>query len=100
MHEAIAKANVVKTSPRLRSVINIRDKHLAHSLAQTASERNGAVDPMRYGDGPCLLKETIKIVDGLHIGINGEGFQWEDAREMARRDAEALWKSCTFAVAD
>lgn len=100
LENAIAQAKSVAASPRLRSVLNIRHKHLAHSLTETSLERKGSVHPMNYGDERWLFEETLEIVDCLHIGINGAAFMWKDARRIARRNAEALWKSCTFTVTD
>jgi hypothetical protein len=94
----IAKARAVEASPRLVSLLNIRHKRLAHSLISTSYERKGTVDPLKYGDERWLFEETLAIVDGLHITINGAGFMWDDARQMARRNAAALWKNCTFNV--
>ena len=96
--DAMAKARCVIGSPELRSVLNIRHKYLAHSLTQTRLERKASVHPIKYGDEAWLFEETLKIVDGLHIGINGAGFAWDSARQIARRNAEALWNSCTFTV--
>jgi hypothetical protein len=98
LNNAIAKTKRVKASPRLESVLNIRHKHLAHSLTETNLERKGTVHPMKYGDEAWLFEETLTIVDGLNIGINGAGFAWDHALQIARRNAEALWKSCTFTV--
>jgi hypothetical protein len=38
---AIAQARVISGSPRLGSIMNIRDKHLAHSLEKTRREKHG-----------------------------------------------------------
>lgn len=100
LQAAIASAKTVMASPRLQAVLNLRHKHLAHSLSQTSLERKGTVHPMKYGDEQWLFEETLRIVDGLHISINGAAFMWDDARRIARRNAESLWKSCTFTVTE
>jgi AbiU2 len=100
LNMAIAKAKSVFASPKLCSVLNIRHKHIAHSLTETSLERKGSVHPMKYGDEQWLFEQTLQIVDDLHIGINGASFMWGDAIRIARRNAESLWKSCTFAVAE
>jgi hypothetical protein len=100
LDNAIAQAKSVIASPRLRSVLNIRHKHLAPSLTETREERKGFVHPMKYGDERWLFEETLNIVRDLHVGINGAAFNWEGARRIARRNAEALWKFCTFTVSD
>lgn len=98
--DATAKARSVTTSPRLQSVLNMRHKHLAHSLSATHLERKEYVTTMRCGDESWLLEETIAVVDGLSVGINGAAFPWEEARLNARRNAKALWNFCTFKVDD
>jgi hypothetical protein len=100
LDDAIAKAKSVIESPMLASVLNIRNKHLAQSLAQTRLEQKESVRPMTYGDESWLFEETVEIVDGLHTGINGIAMQWNDARQIARKNAEALWNSCTFTITD
>jgi hypothetical protein len=99
LNDAITKAKSVLNSPRLVSVLNVRHKHLAHSLTSTSYERKGTVDPMKYGDERWLFEETLAIVHGLHLAINGASFMWDDARQMAQRNAAALWNNCTFNIA-
>lgn len=59
LENAIAQAKSVAASPRLRSVLNIRHKHLVHSLTETSLERKGSVHPMNYGDEPCTLASMV-----------------------------------------
>jgi AbiU2 len=55
--QAIADAGAVLMSPQLASIMNIRDKHLAHSLETTRREKEGPVQPLKHGDG------TVECVD-------------------------------------
>ena len=71
LKEAIAAARVTSNSEKLRAVRNLRDKSLAHLLEQTREEIQRTVMPVKYGDERDLINETIKIVDGLMLGILG-----------------------------
>jgi hypothetical protein len=95
---ALTRAKDVMASPRQKAVMNLRHKHLAHSLTETSFERMGFSRPMKNGDERWLLEETIAVVDALHVAVNGSSFAWEQAREHARRYAHALWDGCAFAV--
>ena len=94
----ISRAKSVMSSPRQIAVMNIRHKHLAHSLGETESERKGLARPMKWGDEKWLLEETIAVVDGLHLAINSSSFAWDQAREHAKRYAHALWDGCRFDI--
>ncbi len=39
--------------------MNLRHKHLAHSLTQTQAEKHGPVPPMKYGDETSLLEASF-----------------------------------------
>jgi HEPN superfamily AbiU2-like protein len=55
------------SSPRLASIMNIRDKHIAHSLEATHREKKeGPVQPMKYGDETKLLNASIPILERLY----------------------------------
>jgi hypothetical protein len=96
--DAIAAARTEIASPRLARVMNLRNKHLAHSLEKTRAEQQGNVAPMKYGDEKGLLDQTIHIVDQLHISVNGRSFDWDASREIAQRNAKGLWENCTFDI--
>ena len=65
--KTIDDARSIIASPILEVVMNLRDKHLAHSLSQTRREqRAGPVDPMKYGDEKKILEETFPIVEALY----------------------------------
>jgi hypothetical protein len=99
LSDAIARAKSVMDSSRQIAVMNLRHKHIAHSLTETEFERKGVAQPMKYGDERWLLEETVAIVDGLHLAINSSAFMWEDAREQAKRHASSLWHNCSFRIA-
>jgi len=96
LRQAIGDARAVLSSPRLASIMNIRDKHLAHSLETTRREKNGPVQPMKYGDETELLNESISIVERLYCWVNGTSFSIEDSQKIDQKNAEALWTGCKF----
>lgn len=96
LQAAMAKAQELINSEQLKSVKNLRDKHLAHQLEYTYAEQQGTIQPMKYGDEVDLLKETIDIIDALTIGIDGANFDFDEVRYIARNFADALWKGCTI----
>jgi hypothetical protein len=100
LRDALTKVDTLIASDELESVINWRNKHLAHSLVQTVAESK-AVTPIRnakYGEEVTLLDHSIEIIDAFHKGINGKGFAWDGARKHCKRYAAALWEGCTFKV--
>jgi hypothetical protein len=100
LEDTIKSAHETAASPRLTSVRNLRDK-LAHRLKKTHAENGpSTVNPAKYGDEKVLLQETINIVDGLHLSINGTNRDWEEVRRIARKNARALWEHCSFDIQD
>ena len=98
LREAIAAARYMEKSEKLRSAKNLRNKHLTHLLKQTREERKRAVAPSKHGDEKDLLEETIKIVDGLMLGIKGVDCGWQNSRRIASKNAQALWAGCKIEV--
>jgi len=98
LRNAIADVCTILDSPRLKSIMNLRHKHLAHSLIETSLEKAGPVAAMKYGDERDVLFESVPIVEALHRGISGKGFSFENSQRMARDHAEALWKRCIFDI--
>jgi hypothetical protein len=96
--KAIAKTEAILSSTRLASVMNMRDKHLAHSLTETNREKKGAVPAMRYGDETALLNDSIPIIENLFCWVNGKSFSIEDSQKIDRENAQALWYGCKFDV--
>jgi AbiU2 len=98
LRQAIADTRAILNSPRWASVMNVRDKHIAHSLEITRREKRGPVQPMKYGDETWLLNASIPIVEALYCWVNGKGFSIRSSQEIDQKNAEALWKGCQFSV--
>lgn len=96
--KAIKDARDILSSQRLASVMNLRDKHLAHSLTITRREKRGVVQPMRYGDETALLNASTPIVESLFCWVAGKSFSIEKSQEIDQENAEALWNGCKFNV--
>jgi hypothetical protein len=74
-----------------------RDGYLAHNLEAAAVNKGNPIK-IKYGDEAKLLRLTIRIIDRLHLSLNGTGFAWDMAREQAIRNASELWSSCKFDI--
>lgn len=70
-----------------------RDAYLAHNLDPDA-DKVKLPAKLRYGDEGKLLRLTVRVVDRLHLAVNGTSFDWETAQEQASRNAEELWSAC------
>lgn len=88
----------VLASERLKTVMNMRDKHLAHSLEETRREEYGPVAPMKYGDETALLNSSIPIIEKLLNWVNGKSFSIANSQEIDDDNAQALWGGCTIKV--
>jgi hypothetical protein len=96
---AITDARSIMISPKYASIMNLRDKHLAHSLSRTRREQKvGALPPMKYGDEREILNASLPIVESLYCWVNGTSFSFEDSRGIDRKNAKALWDNCTFDI--
>lgn len=93
--EAIKSSRDVQGRLNVRALIDFRHSRLAHNLDPNLPSQ---IAHFKHGDEVGLLAETVKIADLLHLGINGTSFNWDDARKIARNNAEALWHGCTFNV--
>jgi hypothetical protein len=98
LNGAIKAARAISKSERLSSVMNIRDKHLAHSLTETRREKKKTIRPMTWGDGTDLFESSIPIVEGLYCWVAGKSFSIADSQRIDQENAEALWKGCKFEV--
>jgi hypothetical protein len=99
LRKAVQDARETIASPTLQSIMNLRDKHLAHSLSKTRREQKiGPIAPMKYGDERKILDATKPIVEALYCWINGISFSFDDSREIDRRNAKALWEGCKFTI--
>jgi hypothetical protein len=100
LRKAIADVRAILSSQRLSSIMNLRHKHLAHSLTQTDLEKKaaGPIPPMKYGDEREILLASLPIVEALHCWVSGKSFSFANSQEIDRNNAEALWKRCTFDI--
>ena len=95
---AIADSMAIRSSDKLLSILNVRDKSLAHSLSTTHRERAGPVAAAKYGYERDLLSNSISIVKALYLGVNGADFDLESSQRRNRRNAKSLWEGCTFQI--
>jgi hypothetical protein len=99
LRKAISDSRAVLASAKRSSIMNLRDKHLAHSLSGTRREQKaGPIPPMKYGDERDVLNATLPIVEALYCWVNGTSFSFEDSRNIDRNNAKALWEACTFNI--
>jgi hypothetical protein len=101
LRKATDTVRSIMRSTTFSSLMNLRDKHLAHSLSKTRREHKvGALPPMKYGDERELLNASVSIVETLYCWVNGISFSFEDSREIDKKNAKALWESCTFQITE
>jgi hypothetical protein len=99
LREAIDASRAILAGSKLDSMMNLRNKYLAHSLTETRRERKvGSIDPMKYGDEREILNASLPIVQALFCWVNGTSFDFENSREIDRKNAKALWEACTFDI--
>jgi len=98
LKKVIEGSREILESACLKSIMNVRDKHLAHSLSGTRREGKGSVEPMKYGDVNKVVEKTLPIVEALHCCVNGAGFSFKECQRIARKNAEALWSGCSFKI--
>jgi AbiU2 len=99
LRKAIIDSRAILESQKFASIMNLRDKHLAHSLSETRRERKvGPLPFVKYGDERDLLEATLPIVEALHCWVNGASLSLQDSREIDRKNAKALWEACTFNI--
>jgi hypothetical protein len=99
LRKAIAQSLDIIASPKHASIMNLRDKHLAHSLSETRREKKaGPLPPVTYGDERDILNATLPIAESLYCWVNGTSFSFDHSREVDRNNAKALWEACTFHI--
>jgi len=98
LREAIAAARKILQSEQLRSLMNVRDKHIARSLTETRREKHGPITPIKIGDETDLIERSIPIVERLYCWVNGTSLSIRESQRIDQNNAEALWKGCTFSV--
>jgi hypothetical protein len=98
---AIAAARKIKSSEGLKSLKNLRDKHIAHYLTQSNAERSGnTISPMKVGGEKPILDGSLAIIQLLHSWVNGVSISFEESRKIDKKCAEELWNGCKFEIAD
>ncbi|NOJ47833.1 AbiU2 domain-containing protein [Bradyrhizobium archetypum] len=99
LDKAIAETRSMLISSKHASVMNLRDKHLAHSLVESRREQKvGHVDPMKYGYERDMLDASIRIATALMCWVRGASFDFEEIRQIHRANAESLWTQCSFDI--
>jgi hypothetical protein len=98
LRRAIADSRAIMASPKLASIMNLRDKYLAHSLERTRREKHGPIQPMKYGDETNILDTAMPIVERLYCWVAGKSFSIAEAQETDQANATALWSGCKFTI--
>lgn len=98
LKSAIKMARETHKSERLRSIRNLRDKHVAHYLTETVEEKKGPVTPMKHGDEVPVIDAAISVVETLNSWVNQVGLSFKDARTIDHKCANALWGACSFKI--
>jgi AbiU2 len=98
LSQAINCARDILSSDTLNKVMNLRDRHLAHSLEKTYREKHGPIEPMQYGDETNLLNSSVPIIEKLLNWVNGKSFSIANSQKIDHENAQALWAGCTFKV--
>jgi hypothetical protein len=98
LKEAIKKARQTRSSDALKSIRNLRDKHVAHYLTEKVEEKSNEVATMKHGDEVAVIDASISIVETLNSYVNDVGMSFADARAIDQRCATALWGKCTFKI--
>jgi membrane glycosyltransferase len=98
LKDAIKKARQTRSSDTLKSIRNLRDKHVAHYLTEKAEETTNDIAPMKHGDEVPVIETSISIVEALNSYVNDVGMSFEAARAIDRKCAAALWQKCTFKI--
>jgi len=98
LRKAIDDSRTLLASQRHASIMNLRDKHLAHALYATRREKAGPLPPVKYGDERDMLEATLSIVEALYVWVNSTSLSFQDSREIDRENAKALWEACTFNI--
>jgi hypothetical protein len=53
-------------SEKMKSIRNLRDKHVAHYLTETVQEKKGPVTPMKHGDEGPVIDASTSVVEALN----------------------------------
>ncbi len=80
----------------LKSVIDHRNTKIAHVLSPHFYNAKSPMRKAKYGDEEKLLDVTVDVVNKLHLAVNGASFDWDDAKDQAKRNAKAFWHGVTI----
>lgn len=99
---AVSKAEETLATPQLKALMEFRHSYIAHNLdiPQPSGDTEGSVEKLKYGTEAVILDATVAVADALHHGLNRTAFHWQGSRDMARRNAQALWDHCAFTIPD
>ncbi|MGY4435106.1 hypothetical protein ACVWWO_007583 [Bradyrhizobium sp. F1.13.1] len=101
LRSAIGAARKIKSSAGLKSLKNLRDKHIAHYLTQSNAERRGdTIAPMKVGDERPILDGSLAIIQLLYTWVNGISILFDQSRKIDKKCAEEMWSSCKFEIVD
>lgn len=99
LRKAIADARAMHKSEKLKSIRNLRNKHVAHYLTQTRAEKDGEIiAPMKVGDEKTVLETSLGVIELLYCWVNGVGISFDETREIDKKCAEELWNGCAFTI--
>jgi hypothetical protein len=99
LRKAISDGRAMHKSEKLKSIRNLRNKHVAHYLTKTRAERDGEIiAPMKVGDEKPVLETTLGVIELLYCWVNGVGISFDASRKTDKKCAEELWNGCTFTI--
>lgn len=96
LNRTIRIARRVKSAKFAKALYEFRNTTLAHTLVGSSTSAPRTMP--KYGYERRLLRASIAIVEGLNNAVRDSSFAFDMAVEQSERNAEALWKGCTFAV--
>ena len=99
LKDAIKKARETRNSNIMKEIRNLRDKHVAHYLAEKAEQTENSSASMKHGDEGPVIETAIAIVETLNSYVNDVSLSFEDCRAIDQKCATALWNACTFTIA-
>lgn len=86
LRKAIGDARSMRASEQLKSIRNLRNKHVAHYLTQSNAEKNGEIiTPMKVGDERPVLEASLKIIQTLYCWVNGIGISFDESQKIDKK---------------
>ncbi len=99
LRKAIADSRAMRQSEKLKSIRNLRNKHVAHYLTQTRAEKDGEIiAPMKVGDEKSVIETSLSIIELFYCWVNSISISFEASRKIDKKCAEELWNGCTFTI--